>query len=513
MSNIKKTAIIITIISLGSKLLGFLREVLLAYFYGTSYIVDAYLMALSIPAIVFGWVTSLAVSYTPIFMDLRIKSGEDKALKFTNNIISIAVTISLFCALFGIVFSKQLVAIAAPGFEGEAYNLTNQFVKISVFSIAFTVVVQILTSYLNCNDKFILSNISTLVVSSTQLLVIFLSSKLGKEVLIYGTVLSNMVQLLVLYIFSSKNGFGFKYELSITPEIKKSFIILGPIFISSMLSQINAFVNKIFASGLVEGSISALNYSGILRTFIHYIFTVALTTLIYPMLSKSMAENDMTSVKKIVSKSINLVIILFIPMTVGAILLSKPAISFVYERGVFGSDSTAMTAIALQMYLLGLSAFALKDILTKVFYAMQDTKAVMYISILTVGSCIMLSIILVNPMKHAGLALATSLSEIVTLPLFFYYLRARLGGFGLKNSLSILIKSAVSSAMMGFAVFFIFRYLSSILSVGKIFTLLSMGISAATGAGIYLVLMILMKVEEMGIFTGLIKDVWGRFIH
>ena len=510
MSNIKKTALIITIISLGSKLFGFFREVVLAYFYGTSYVVDAYLMAIAIPSIIFGWITSLSVSYTPIYTDIRVKLGEEKSVKFTNNIISIAITLSFAFAMLGMIFSKQLVNIAAPGFEGEVYDLTNWFVKISVFSTVFTVFAQILMSYLNCNDRFIQSNISTLVISSTQLFVIYLSSKLGKEVLIFGTVMSNFVQLAVLYVFSSRNGYRFKYELKITPEIKQAFVILVPIFISSMLDQINNFVNKAFASGLGEGSVSALNYSAVIRTFIFYVFTIAITTMIYPMLSKSMAENDIKTVKRTIAKSVDIIIILFVPITIGAFLLSKPAVSFIYERGEFGSESTMMTSMALQMYSLGLVALALRNVITKVFYSMQDTKSTMYVSIFTVGLCVLFSAILVKPMGHVGLALASSLAETLTIPLFFYFLHKRLGSLGMKNSLNILIKSSISSAVMGAAVYFVFKYASTVLVGGKLYTLLSMGISAVAGVLAYFVLMAIMKVKEMDFFTGIVRGVWGR---
>ena len=510
MSNIKKTALIITIISLGSKLLGFFREIVLAYFYGTSYIVDAYLMAIAIPGIAFGWITSLSVSYTPIYTDIRVKLGEDKSVKFTNNIISIAITLSFICAMLGMLFSKQLVNIAAPGFAGQVYDLTNWFVKISVYSTVFNVFAQILMSYLNCNEKFIKSNISTLVISSTQLLVIYLSSKLGKEVLIFGTVMSNLVQLAVLYIFSSRNGYRFKYELKITTEIKQAFIILLPIFISSMLEQINNFVNKIFASGLGEGSISALNYSAVIRTFIFYVFTIAITTMIYPMLSKSMAENDMKTVKRTISKSVDIIIILFVPITIGALLLSKPAVSFVYERGKFGKDSTLMTSMALQMYSLGLVALALRNVITKVFYSMQDTKSTMYVSIFTVGLCILFSAILVRPMGHVGLALAASLAETLTIPLFFYFLHKRIGSLGMKNSLNIFIKSCISSVIMGVVVYFVFKYSSAAFVEGKLYILLSIVISAVSGVMVYFALMIIMKVKEMDFFTDIVKKIWSK---
>lgn len=505
MSNIKTTAIIITIISLGSKLIGFAREIVLAYFYGTSYVVDAYLMAISIPGIIFGWIVSLSVSYTPIYTELRVKMGENNAKRYNNNIISIAITISVICAFIGVIFSKQLVSLAAPGFEGEVYNLTERFLKVTVFSISFNVFAQILISYLNCNNKFVASNISTLIISSTQLLVIYISSIFGKEILIYGTILSYIAQLLLLLFFSYKNGYVYKYELKITSEIKQAFIILIPIFISSMIIQINSFVNKAFASNLAEGSISALNYSGVIRIFIFYIFTVAITTIIYPMLSSSMAKNDIDTIKRLVSKATDIILILFIPISIGAIILSEPAIYFVYQRGEFSHQSTLMTSVALQMYSIGLAAVALRDVLTKVFYSMKETKSIMYISFVTVLVCIALSALLIKPMGHAGLALAASLSDIITLPLFFYFLRSRLGNLGLKSSLTILIKSCISSVIMGIVVYFTFNYLNIELGTSKIITLLSIVVSAAAGAIIYFVLMLLLKVEQMNYFTDLVK--------
>lgn len=508
MSTIKKTAIIITIISLCTKLLGFGREIVLAYFYGTSYIVDSYLMAVAIPGIIFGWLTSLSVSYTPVYTDIRVNLGEEKAKNFTNNIISIALTLSAICAIFGCIFSQYLVKIAAPGFEGEVYNLTNTFVKVSVFTTIFNVSAQILVSYLNCDNKFIQSNISTLVISSTQLVVIYLSSKIGKEFLIYGTVLSNFVQLALLYIFSYKNGFIYKFELKITQEIKQAFIILMPIFISSMLTQINNFVNKMFASGLSEGSIASLNYSMIIRTFIFYIFTIALTTMIYPMLSKSMAENNIQSVKSMISKAVNILVILFVPITIGAILLSEPAISFVYERGKFNHESTINTAIAFQMYSISLLPLALRDVITKVFYSMKDTKSTMHVSVFTVGLCVAFSIILVKPLGHVGLALATSLAETITIPLFFYFLRKRLGNLGMKNSIIIFLKSAIASAVMGVVVYLTIKYISPILPAGKIYKLISIGISAGCGGITYFILMLLLKVKEMDFFTKTIKSIF-----
>jgi len=508
MSSLKKTAIFITIITLGSKLLGFGREITLAYFYGTSYVVDSYLIATSVPTIFFGWLNSVGVSYTPIYSDIRANLGDDKSKRFTNNLISIVLVIAVLCAVLGLIFSKQIVSIIAPGFDVEAYNMTISFLKVSIWIIIFTSTTQIFTAYLNCNNKFVQSNTSNLAISATQMAVIFASGLLGDYVLIYGVLLSNILYFLILYVLSDKNGLKFKFEAHFSPEIKKAFIIAGPIFISSMIMQINTFVDKMFASQLNEGSIAALNYSSIIKQFVFYIFSIAVTTMIYPILSQYIAENNIKRVKEVFSKGLNIIIILFVPITIGAIILSEPAITFVYERGQFGHDSTLMTSSAFTMYSIGLLPLATRDVITKVFYSMQDTKSNLYIGIIAVLSNVLLNAILIKPMGHSGLALATSLSSFITLPLFFIVLRNKLGGLGLKNSLILFLKSCISGLAMGLVVYYGYEFISSYSGNGSITLLLNIIATVCVGGLTYFVLMMVMKVNEMEIFTDIIHDIF-----
>ncbi len=510
MSYIKKTAFLITIISLISKLFGFIREVVFAYFFGTSYVVDAYLMACSIPTILFGFLLTVSISYVPIYIDINQNSGEEKSKNFTSNILSIVFILALLFILIGIIFNKQILSIVSSGFEGEVFDLTSYYLKISIWITLFAAPTQLLSAYLNCNSGYIQSSVATLAISSIQLIVIFIAGKLGSSILIYGVVLSNFVQFIIVCLFSYKLGYKYKFKIEITSDVKKSFIIIIPIFISSMISQINTFVDKSFASELVEGSIAALNYGSILKSFLFITFTIAITTMIYPMLSQAVAENNVNKVKDIFSKGSNIIIILFVPITIGAIILAKPAISFVFERGEFGSSSVMMTTSAFIMYSIGLLAGALSDVITKVFYSMKDTKSTLFIGAFAVGLNIVFNIILVKPMGHAGLALATSLSAIISIPLFFIVLRKKLGALGLKNTMMLFIKACVSTAVMGLIVYFGFNYLSSVLGTGKLSVLLSIIISSGIGGIVYFALMIALKVKEMDFFTDIIKKVLSK---
>lgn len=508
MSSIKKTAIIITIITLICKLFGFAREIVLAYFFGTSYIVDSYLMASSIPGILFGWIASIALSYTPIYTEIKENSGKDKSKEFTNSILSLVLIISAICVFVGTIFSKQIVSLTAPGFSGDVFTLTAKYFTVAIWTILFVAPIQVLTAYLNCNNKFILSNSATLVISSIQLVFIIIAGYLGIELLIYGIVVANLLHFVIVCYFAIKEGLKIKFSIKITDEIKNAFIIVIPIFISSMIDQVNKFIDKSFASGLIEGSIAALNYANILQGFIFSIFTIAITTMIYPMLSQAVAERNTEKVKTIFSSGINIIILLFVPITIGSILLAKPSISFVFERGEFDSASLVMTSSAFIMYGIGLLALALRDVITKVFYSMRDTKSTLYIGAFTVTLNILFNIALIRPMGHNGLALATSLSSIISIPMFFTVLRKKLGPLGLKNTLILFIKASLATAVMGVIVYFGYNYVSSILGIGKFRVLISIGVSAVVGGVIYFLLMILMKVKEMDFFVDIIKNIF-----
>lgn len=503
MSSIKKTAITITLISLVCKLFGFGREMVLAYFFGTNYIVDAYLVAINIPVILFGCLVSISFSFTPIYEDIKINIGKEESDMFTNNIMSLILTVAILGIFLGIIFNRQIVSIAAPGFNGETFNIASYYFNVSIWLVLFMSPIQILIAYLNCNGRYIQSSISTLIISSIQLITIFIAGVFNSCILIYGILIANILQFITLYFFSKKQGYAFRYIINFTPEIKKSLIMIIPIFISGMIFQINIFIDRLFASKLVEGSIASLNYANLLLGFILAVFSAAITTMIYPMLSQAMAEKDEKKLKNIFIKGTNIIIIIFLPITIGAIILAQPAISFVYKRGEFGSSSEMMTTSAFLMYSIGLLAVALREVITKVFYSMQDTKSTLYISIFAVAINIILNTILVKFMGHAGLALATSLSAIISIPLFFIMLRKKIGSLGLSNSVRIFIKASISSIIMGIIVYFGYRFLN--IGNGKLSILISICILAGVGGLVYFLLMSLMKVKEIDFFTDIIK--------
>lgn len=505
MDNYKKTAVALTVITLMCKCFGFVREMILAYFFGTTYVVDAFLMASIIPEVLFCWLGTIVIAYTPKFTEIKHRLGEDEAQKYTYNIMGLLLMLSSICAFFTLVFSNQIVAFAAPGFTGDIFYLTRDFLMFSVFSIMFVYISRIMISYLDCNGKFLKSRMSNLVVSSSQIIVIFAAGMLGSlEILIFSVIVAAIAQFVVVGVFASMERLHFKVSFKFDEHIKSTLKFVLPIFISSMIMQINTFVDKSFASRLAEGSIAALNYADKIKLFIVAIFSIAIVTIIYPVLSKAVSEKKMDEVKALFTKSLNIILVLFIPITFGAILLARPAMTVVYMRGAFDSNSLDMTVIAFIMYAIGVMFIALSDVLTRVFYSLQDAKSALIVGAITVSINIGLNFVLVDILGHAGLALSTSIAAICSIPLYLFFLRRRIGNLGLTNSGILAIKSLFSASVMAVVVYLINTYISSI-DTGVIYSLISIVISGIVGATIYYVLMLLLKVEEVKFAGDLIR--------
>lgn len=186
-----------------------------------------------------------------------------------------------------------------------------------------------------------------------------------------------------------------------------------PVFIGVAINELNVLVDKSLASSLVSGSISALNYANKLNSLILGVFISAITTVIFPLLAKESNSGNIKGMKMIMRYGVNLILLITIPATVGLIVLAKPIVEVAFETGEFDATATIMTTQALIFYSLGLVAMALRLLITKVYYSLQDTKTPMVNSAISVGFNIVLNIILVRFMTHAGLALATSIATII----------------------------------------------------------------------------------------------------
>lgn len=509
MNNVAKSAIILVLATIIAKIIGFGRELVLASTYGISMYSDVYLTAMNIPLIIFTSIgAAIGTTFIPMYFEINQRFGEKRALNFTNNILNIVVFVCLVLTILGILFTDQIVKVFAVGFKNEAFDICVDFTRIFMGSMAFTGLSYIMTAYLQIRENFTIPGLMTIPRNIIIILSMIISIQYyNPYIMVWGSFIGIASEFLFQLPFAIKNGYKYKLNINIRDEyVKKTILLLGPIFIGVAVNQINTLVDKSLASTLVEGSISALNYSNKLNGFVMTLFITTITSVIYPTLSKLSSEQNKGTFIEIIVRSVNSIIILVIPISIGAIVLSKPIVRILFERGEFDPTATSMTAICLVMYSIGMIAFGLRDILGKIFYSLKDTKTPMINGIIAMIMNIFMNILFIKHLKYAGLALATSLSGIICIILLFSSLKRKVGYYGQDKILKVFSKVTISSIIMGIFTNKIYLYLSSNLGRGLLQEIIGFVITVVSSMVVYIVLVNIFRVEEIIIIKNLLKS-------
>ena len=490
----KKTALLVMIITILSKVLGFGREIVLSYVYGASAITDAYLISQTIPSVIFSFISAgIATSFIPLYSRISKEEGQLAANKYTNNLSNALLLLASIIVMIVLLFTQPIVKLFASGFSGETLDLAINFTRISVFGVYFTALLSIFAGYLRVHDNYIIPALVGFPMNIIIIASLFISTKTNIYVLAIGSVLATASQLLLLLPFVRKKGFSYQSVLNLKDEHLKTMVIIAlPVIIGQSVNEINILVDRTLASSIAVGGISALNYAGRLRGFVQSLFVASITTVMYPMISKMAAENNIKGLKTYIGEAISMVNLLVVPATIGAMIFSSEIVGLLFGRGAFTPEAVAMTGNALLYYSIGMVAFGLRDILSRAFYALQDTKTPMINSTIAVVINIVLNIILSRYLGIGGLALATSISAMVSALLMFITLRKKIGAFGLKKITKSFIKISIASLLMGLIAYTSFRFLGSLVSQN-----LALIVAIVVGALVYAIIIYFMKIPEV----------------
>lgn len=446
----KKTAVLLMILGILTKLLGFGRDIVLSYYYGVSGISDAYLISITIPTLILAIIgTGITTTFIPIYSEIEKNHGVLKADKFTNNIINLILVVCSFMVIIVLLFTGPVVKMFASGFSDEIMNLAIRFTRITIFSVYFACMIYILKGYLEIKNNFLIPAIMNIPLNLTVIASIVLSSIYGTDILAYGLIAGIGLQMAYQIPFAKKKGLNYTFVLDYKDKyVKKMMILSAPVIIGVSVNQINVLVDRTIASNIVIGGISALTYSNRFNLFIQAIFITSIATVMYPRISKMATENNIDSLKKTVTKAINSINLLVIPAAIGTMIFAKPIIVLLFGRGEFDIQAINMTASTLFYYSIGMIGFGLREVLSRVFYSLHNTKIPMINASIAVILNIVLNIILSNLMGIAGLALATSISAIFCTCLLFISLRNRIGSIGMKNITKSFLKIIFASLIM-----------------------------------------------------------------
>ena len=335
---------------------------------------------------------------------------------------------------------------------------------------------------------------------------IFLSGYFGITGLMVTSVIAVGSQIVIQLPGLKKVGYQYRFILDFKDKyIKKLLLLSIPVIISVAVNDLNMVIDKSLSSTLIEGSISALNYSSRLNSLVLTVFITAIATVLFPMLTSEVTTKNHEGFKRLISNGVNVILLITIPATIGIIVLAQPIVKIAFERGAFDPVATKMTSAALLFYSLGLVGMALRMFLERAYYSLQDMKTPMINGIITVGLNITLNFILIRYMEHRGLALATSIAITITTVFLFYRLTRKIGSIGGLNIVKCGIKSLGASLVMGIFVYLLYNFLNAKVLGNTLFELLVLLITVAVGAGVYFVIVYLLKVDEISWFIKLFK--------
>ncbi|MDW3990617.1 murein biosynthesis integral membrane protein MurJ [Staphylococcus saprophyticus] len=511
MSKSKKLTIsIILMIVFGilSKSLGLLREIFIAAKFGSGMETDAFFLALAAIGLFTSMFTlSINTSIIPILSEIELSEDRNAKRYHINNILNIIILISIIVSIIAWICSPYIVNIMGAGFSNEQYELAVLLMKIGIPGLIFAVIVGVYRGVLQNSQMFLESSISQFPYNIAFLsYLIFLAGYYGIKGLMVASIIAIGSQLF-LQIPSLKK-LNYKYEFIIDFKDKyflKMVYLIGPILISVSINDLNKIVDRALASGLVEGSISALNYSARINSLILAIIITAISTVLFPVLTKNAMHNNKLEFKKIVINGTNVITIIIIPISIVTILLSLPITQLLFERGEYTTKDSFMTSNGLIYYTIGLIGMALRTFYEKAFFALHDTKTPMVNGILTVIFNIVLNLILIEPMEYKGLALATSIASLITVIYLFHSLNKKIGNIGIKEILICLIKVIIASIFV-----FIFIYYSKITFLNNkmiyVNELLIVTLIIAIASFIYVFVLYVLKTKEIKWFLNLLKQ-------
>ncbi len=498
--HVAQSAAMIAVFTLISKGLGFIREVMIASKYGSGVETDTYFVAMTATVIIMGTLGSaLNTTLIPLFSEIRGKGGRKAQRKYLNNILNIVVLITIILAILAFAFSPALIRVLAKGFEGEQFDAAVRLNRIGIPIVIFLGITYVLSGYLQSNQIFGPHAIMGIPYNFVFLVyLLFFSKGTDISVLMVVSVIASSTQFLIQ--IPAVRHSGYRYSLNVNlydPYLRKAMLLVLPVLLGSAVRQINAVIDKTLASELVEGSISALTYSNRINEMVISVFVMAITTVVFPMLSQAFSHGDDSQVKKIFNEGINIILLITVPATIGIMILAEPVVRIFFERNAFSATATAMTSSALFYYSVGLIGSSLRLMLNKVFYSFQDTKTPMINGAIAVVLNVVLNLLFVRFMDHNGLALATSISAIFTTVLLFIDLRKKMGQIGMKDILITFGKTLFSAIIMGLVVYLVYFKLGALIIVNKLVELLVLLLAVGVGIVVYFALCIVMKVKEV----------------
>lgn len=419
-----------------SRIFGLLRDTAIAAFFGANKLTDIFFIAFAIPNLFRAFFAEGALSsaFVPILSD-KLVTNRKSAIKYLNDLILALLIITLLILFIFVVFSKYIVLFFMPGYynDKEIVTIASHLLIILMPYLPIITVCGLFSGYLNINKIYFIPHSSTVLLNVAMICGAIIGGYMGCNIYILAVSVGvgGVLQLLYILYFSRKLDFhfqcdslkNFSFYKNFDEDVKKTFYLVIPSILGLSINQLNFVVGRILASFLQEGSISYLYYANRLYQLPIGVFSVAISVVSLTELSLAYSNNKRYEIKRILDNAILILSVFILPSFVGLFFLSKELVTLIYLHFNFSTTDMLNTSIALQMYAFGLIFISLVNIFTRAFHSKKDLLTPVKISFYAFILNIVLNIILMKFLSHAGIALASSIASAFNAILLYIYLK------------------------------------------------------------------------------------------
>ena len=503
-SSVLYAAGMLTIMMTISRILGFVRDISVSSMFGISWQADAYTAAFTIPDLIYFALVGggLSSAFIPVFSSYLATDQDEDAHVMASTILNIVAIASMVLIAIGMVFTPQLIDIMVEfkhEHAAEATALTIVLTRLMFAQCFFMCLAGISQGILQCYKEFTVPALGAVVYNIAIIVIgILLAQHIGIAGFTIGVVVGAALNLLLQIRSMRQYGFSYKLTLNLRhPGVKKFFLLFLPVVLGLSMNELNLLVSQRLASGLGGGVVYALKQAQRIMMLPVGIFAAAIGLSVFPTMTSHVARGEMKEYKQNLTMGLRTVIFITLPASVGLIALSHPVVRAMYQQGAVTTVQIELVSVILVYYCIGVVGYGAQQILNRGFYAVQDTKSPVLINVFVLLFNIIISIILVGPFTYRGLAMAYSLSGLLSMLVLGVALRFKIGQYGGKALVKSALQSIIASAVMGLAVYFVANGLEQMLDLSsKLMQVLQVGIGITAGVLVYAAMAIVMRMEE-----------------
>jgi putative peptidoglycan lipid II flippase len=451
--SLARSAVIVGLAFVLSRILGLVREVVLANQFGTTSTMDAYVSAFRIPDLLFLVVIagSFGAAFIPVFGEYLAKGDEERAWRLASAVLTWAGIVVVALSVIIFVFARPMMLIVAPGFDDETTTLAVDLMRILLLSPIFLGTGIALKGILEAQHEFTWPAFAPLIYNLAIIAgAIWFAPEYGIQAVAWAVIIGALGHVLVQLPSVLRSGLVFRPTLDRQVEgLAEVGRLLGPRIIGLAAFQANFIAINAFASTTSSERVSALNYAWQLLMLPHGVLALSISTVIFPTLAQLYSTGDDAGFRTTLDRTLRPLLFLSIPASAGLFLIREPIVRLIYQSGSFDARSTDLVSAPLAWFAAGLVGYALTEILTRVFYATRDTRTPVITGVLTVIVNLLMCALLIGSLGHSGLALALTVTTGAEAVILWLFLRQRAGGVVGRGFVPWLTKVALATAGMG----------------------------------------------------------------